>query len=104
MLAEEEEDEADQLELIHLMSQEAGRDESQKPQPHLDRQQQEDLQQVLEEFADVFSEDPGLTERAKHHIHTGTARPTCPSSCKVAAGFGDRGTALTGEKYHCSIK
>ena len=83
MLAEEEEDEADQLELIHLMSQEAGQDESQKPQPHLDQQQQEDLQQVLEEFADVFSEDPGLTERAIHHIHTGTARPTCQQPYRV---------------------
>ena len=41
--------------------------------PHLHATERQKLEELLEEFSDVFNERPGRTERCEHAIDTGTA-------------------------------
>ena len=41
----------------------------------LTEQQSQDVQQIIAEFADVFSTNPGATRLAEHRIETGSAKP-----------------------------
>ena len=43
---------------------------------HLEPCKQQQLMEVLEEFADVFSDDPGSTNVTEHHIKTDDSAPT----------------------------
>lgn len=43
--------------------------------PHLDQSQQRELEALLEEFEDIFSESPGRANGVMHHIRTGTSTP-----------------------------
>ena len=72
MVADEEPEEVDQLDLIHLTPSEEVF-ESEPIQSHLNQQQKEGLENLLLEFDDVFCDTPGKTDHAVHHIKTGIA-------------------------------
>ena len=75
MVADEELGEEDQLDLVHLTHSEEVC-EKDSVQSHLNPQQLKDLENLLLEFEDVFSDTPGKTNEAVHHIKTRTASPT----------------------------
>ena len=44
---------------------------------HLSVEQQQSLRELIDEFRDVFNNNPGRTNLATHRIETGNAKPIC---------------------------
>ena len=72
VLVAEGEDDAEQLDLAHPLSQ---TDDKKEADVNLDTEQSTQLQRLLQEFEDVFNDTPGSTDRAAHSIDTGTSKP-----------------------------
>lgn len=53
----------------------------------LNDKQKEELESLLEEFEDVFSDQPGLTRKAEHHIRTGSASPIAQHPYRIPVAW-----------------
>ena len=55
----------------------------------LTEQQSQDVQQIIAEFADVFSTKPGATRLAEHRIETGAAKPVRQAPYRLPHAYRD---------------
>ena len=53
----------------------------------LDDKQKEELECLLEEFKDVFRDQPGFTRKAEHHIRTGDAAPIAQHPYRIPVAW-----------------
>ena len=75
MITDEEKGEIDQLELTDPLQRDPNKDQPKLERPHLNQQQQKQLGELLGQYEDVFSEEPGSSSIATHHIRTGEVNP-----------------------------
>lgn len=74
VMAREEEGEVDELPL-DLPSTDMGQQPILNTGNRLDDKQRDELKSLLDEFRDVFEDQPGFTQKAEHHIRTGDEAP-----------------------------
>ena len=82
-------EDADSMELpIHSWEPETG--ETPHINPSLTAQQQQEVQELLAEFADTFSNEPGLTGAGLHHIRTGDNQPVYQQPYRIPHAWKDQ--------------
>lgn len=86
VIADEEETEVDQLPL-DLPDIDHGQQLTWNMGTQLTKQQRDELEHLLEEFTDVFRDQPGLTRKAEHHIRTKDAIPIAQHPYRIPVAW-----------------